>query len=313
MNGYTVMVRNAASEHQGATMGTQLAGKTAIVTGSTSGIGRATALLFAQEGANVVVTGRREALGAQVVQEIVDAGGQAIYIPADITTTDEVTRLMREAVAACGRVDVLVNNAIGFSRGSFGSVLEMSEEGWEVIVRSSLGAIITASKVVVPEMIRVGGGSIINMSSVHGLVAGYNMAAYNAVKAGMLNLTRTMAMDFGRKGIRVNAICPGCILTEREAAAQHGAGTGHPFQYKELTIPALYPLGRAGRPDEVAQACLFLASEASSFVTGATLVVDGGLTIQEPETFIVPLGNLFRETFAREWGIDLQSAGPGKA
>ncbi len=287
-------------------MGNQLAGKTAIVTGSTSGIGRATAVLFAQEGANVVVIGRRTELGEQAVKEIKERGGSAIFVHTDVRVTDDLKAMVQAAVDTYGRLDILVNNAISFSMGAGGSVLDMTEEGWEVMVRSSLTAIILGSKFAVPEMIKAGGGAIINMSSIHGLMAGFGMASYNTVKAGMLNLTRAMAMDFGHQGVRVNAICPGCILTETELRLRQDPRFAPFALYKELTTSTIYPLGRAGLPEEVAKACLFLVSDASSFITGVTLPVDGGLTIQVHEALIQPLGKLFKETFAEEWGIDLE-------
>jgi NAD(P)-dependent dehydrogenase (short-subunit alcohol dehydrogenase family) len=282
----------------------QLSGRTAIVTGATSGIGRATAVLFGQEGASVVVVGRRAELGEQVVRSIRDQGGSATFVRTDVTRTADLQAMVRRAVEAYGRIDILVNNAVTGTRESHGSIVEMTEEGWEVMVRGSLTAIILGSKFALPEMRKVGGGAIINMSSVHGLLTGFGMAGYNTVKAGMLNLTRQMALDFGRQGIRVNAICPGCILTEREIAMQREPR----FRYKALTTPAIYPLGRAGRPEEVAQACLFLASDASSFVTGATLTVDGGLSVPVSETLIAPLAEVFREAFAKEWAIDPEKA-----
>jgi NAD(P)-dependent dehydrogenase (short-subunit alcohol dehydrogenase family) len=285
-------------------MNRQLEGKTAIVTGSTSGIGRATAILFAQEGANVVVTGRRVQRGEQVVQEIKDQGGNAIYVPTDVGVRADLQAMVQAAVDTYGRLDILVNNAISFGEGARGSVLDVTEAGWEVVVRTSLTAIILGSKFAVPEMIKAGGGAIINISSVHGILAEYGHTCYNTVKAGMLNLTREMAMDFGRDNIRVNAICPGCILTEGEQGRQRDPRV-HSFRYKELAIPSVYPMGRAGQPEEVAAACLFLASDASSFVTGVTLPVDGGLVIQNQEALIPLLGDLFRETFAKEWGVDI--------
>jgi NAD(P)-dependent dehydrogenase (short-subunit alcohol dehydrogenase family) len=286
-------------------MGGQLAGKTAIVTGSTSGIGRATAVLFAQEGANVVITGRRAELGEQAVQEITGQGGKAIYRQIDVTVADEIEAMVRAAVDTYGRLDILVNNAVTATMGSFGLITEVSEEGWEAMLSSSLTAIYRGCKFAIPEMLKVGGGNIINMSSVHGLQTGHGMASYNTVKAGMLNLTRQLALDYGPQGIRVNAICPGFILVEREKEMAKDERFADKVQYKMLTTPTLYPLGRPGRPEEVAQACLFLASEASSFVTGASLVVDGGVTLPISETLIPPLAKLFRQTFAEEWGIDL--------
>ena len=287
-------------------MSGQLADKTAIVTGSTSGIGKATALLFGQEGANVVVAGRRAERGEQVASEIRDRGGKAVYIRTDVTVKDDLRAMVRAAVETYGRLDVLVNNAISFNAGAIGSVVDMTEDGWDTMLRSSLTAIFLGCKFAIPEMIKAGGGVIVNMSSVHGILTGHGMAGYNTVKAGMLNLTRQMALDFGRQGIRVNAVCPGCILTETELALRRDPRFAEMTLYKELTTPVLYPLGRAGRPDEVAQACLFLASEASSFITGATLVVDGGVSVPLSETLVKPLGNLFREAFAKEWGIDLE-------
>jgi len=285
----------------------QLSGQTAIVTGATSGIGRATAILFAQEGANVVVTGRRTELGEQVAREIRDHGGSAIYQRADVTVADDIRALIRCAVETYGRLDILVNNAVAGVMGAFGPITEVTEEGWETMLRSSLTAILIGCKHAIPEMIKVGGGKIINMSSVHGLAVGHGMASYNTVKAGMLNLTRQIALDFGPYGIRANAICPGFILTERELAWGQDERFAPMMRNKLLTTPLLYPLGRPGRPEEVAQVCLFLASEASSFVTGATLVVDGGVTLPVSETLIPSLAELFRETYAKEWGIALDA------
>ena len=288
----------------------QLSGKTAVVTGSTSGIGRATALLFGQEGANVIVNGRREELGNEVATQIRQAGGSATYVRADVGVSDDLKDLVQSAVDTYGRLDILVNNAISFGPGPRPALPEEMLDG---MYRTSLRAIVVASRFAIPEMRKVGGGSIINMSSIHGILAGFGMGAYNTVKAGMLNLTRNMAMDYGHQGIRVNAICPGFILTEKQEELL--SNPDHPrhdhFRYKLLTTPIVYPLGRAGRTDEVAQACLFLASDASSFITGVTLPVDGGHTIQVQEELVDPLGRLFRRTFAKEWGIDLAEEDQG--
>lgn len=286
-------------------MAGQLAGKTALVTGSTSGIGRATAQLFAQEGANVVVTGRRAELGAQVVEEIRGQGGAATFYRADVTVAAEIEALVRAATEHYGRLDILVNNAVTTDIDAFQSVTELSEEGWEKMLRSSLTAIFWACKFAIPAMVEHGSGNIINVSSVHGLATGYGMLGYNTVKAGMLNLTRQLALDYGRHGIRANSICPGFILVEREEAMLKDPRYAEQVRYKLLTTPILYPLGRPGRADEVAQTCVFLASEASSFVTGATLVVDGGVTLPLSETLVPGLAELFRTTFAAEWGVGL--------
>ncbi len=243
------------------------------------------------------------------MQEITEQGGKAIFRRIDVTVAGDIQAMVRAAVDTYGRLDILVNNAVTGGMGSFGPITEVTDEGWDTMMRSSLHAVFWGCKHAIPEMIKVGGGKIINMSSVHGLQTGHGMASYNTAKAGMLNLTRQLALDYGPHGIRVNAICPGFILVEREVAMMNDERFKERVQYKLLTTPTLYPLGRPGRPEEVAQACLFLATEASSFVTGATLVVDGGLTLPVAETLVPPLAQLFRETFAKEWGIDLSQEG----
>ena len=279
-------------------MGDQLIGKTAVITGSTSGIGRATAILFGQEGANVVVSGRRGELGEQVVGEIRAAGGTATYLRADIGQSDQIKALMDHAVATYGRLDTLMNNAVSTTRGS---VVELTEEQWDTHMAVALKAVFIGCKLAIPEMIRGGGGAIINISSIHGFATGFRSALYATAKAGMLNLTRQMAMDFGHDGIRVNAICPGFIITEKQLSFTPMDST------KMQTTPIIYPLGRAGQPEEIAKSALFLASDAASFVTGHVLVADGGLTIQNHEAIISPLEDHFRERFAREWGVDLET------
>jgi len=303
-------------------MAGSLAGKTAIVTGSTSGIGRATALLFGREGANVVVTGRRTALGEQVVQQITQQGGAAIFLPTDIMVTDDLQAMVQAAVDTYGRLDIVINNALGFAPGAHGSVLEITDEGFEGMVRGSLLAIIRIARLAVPEMIKVGGGAIVNIASVHGVAPAFHDATYSTVKAGMINLTRSMAMDLGPFGIRVNAISPGLILTEGFRALtdpdryadfitpERRSRMMTPerrmdFAYRGISAPALYPRGEPGCPEEVAQACLFLASEAASFITGENLMVDGGLTISLTEALAVEAGKLYRKAFAKEWGIAL--------
>jgi NAD(P)-dependent dehydrogenase (short-subunit alcohol dehydrogenase family) len=249
----------------------RLQDRVAVVTGSTSGIGRATAELFATEGAHVVVSGRRAELGEQVAAGIRGAGGSAAFLRTDVTRRDDLWALVRFAVERFGGLDILMNNAYS---GRNGSVLELAEEDWDANMTVMLKAIFLGCKFGIPEMIARGGGSIINVSSVHGVLASPHNIAYNTAKAGMINLTRQLAIDFGPQGIRANVICPGWILTEgneRWLAA-------HPEARREAQIT--YPLGRPGRLDEVARAALFLACEESSFITGQALMVDGGLTIQ---------------------------------
>ena len=271
-----------------------LRNKTALVTGSTSGIGEAIARLFAREGAQVVVTGRRETLGEVIVSEIVAQGGEARYYRADVMQSEDIEALVGFTRDVYGEIDVLVNNA--YAGTSWRPLLELNDEDWEVGITSSLLAIYRASKLVIPGMVRSGGGAIVNMSSIHGLLVGNGAAVYDTVKAGIINLTRQLALEYGHQGIRVNAICPGMILTAKEKR--------NASRVKKETTPIIYPLGRAGRPDEVAQAALFLASEAASFVTGHALVVDGGISIQNHETLMKPLEAHFRRTLAREWGVD---------
>ena len=249
----------------------RLKDKVAIVTGSTAGIGRAIAVLFAQEGARVTVSGRRRELGEQVAQGIRAEGGEAAFCRADVRHSDELRALVQFAVERYGRLDILVNNAWS---GKVGTVLDVEEVEWDDLFAATLKAVYQGSKFAIPEMIKAGGGSIINLSSVHGVLAGRSWAPYDAAKAGIINLTRCLAVDFGHQGIRANAICPGAIITE--AFEEHFER--HP-EWQRLT-ELTYPLGRPGRPREVAQAAVFLASDEASFITGIALMVDGGLTIQ---------------------------------
>jgi len=249
----------------------RLANKVAVITGSTGGIGRTTAELFAQEGARVVVNGRRRELGEQVVEGIRAAGGTASFFHGDVTQSDQLEALIRFAVDTYGRLDILVNNAWS---GRSAAVLDTSEEEWDYLFAVLLKATFLASKLAIPEMIKVGGGSIINISSVHGLLSSHNYCAYDSAKAGVINLTRSIAIDYGHQGIRCNAICPGWIITERTEKMV----AEHPERLR--AAERLYPIGRPGYTIDIARAALFLASDESSFITGHSLVVDGGLSIQ---------------------------------
>jgi len=249
----------------------RLANKVAVITGSTSGIGRTTAELFAQEGARVVVNGRRRELGEQVVEGIRAAGGTASFLHGDVTQSGQLEALIRFAIDTYGRLDILVNNAWS---GRTGAVLEISEEEWDYLFAVLLKATFLGSKLAIPEMIKGGGGSIINIASVHGVLASRHYSSYDSAKAGVVNLTRSIAVDYGHQGIRCNAICPGWIITERtEKMVQE-----HPERLRSAEL--LYPIGRPGYTIDIAQAALFLASDESSFITGHALMVDGGLTIQ---------------------------------
>jgi NAD(P)-dependent dehydrogenase (short-subunit alcohol dehydrogenase family) len=256
-------------------MGTRLEGKVALVTGSTSGIGRATAELFTEQGASVVINDNRgHEFGAQVVDGIVAKGRAASYFRADVSKSDEVRELIRFAVDKYGRLDILMNNAYS---GRSASVVDMEEQDWDAVFAVTVKACAISCQCAIPEMIKAGGGAIINVASVHGLLAGRRNAPYNALKAALINLTRQMAVDYGQYGIRANAICPGRILSERKVAMLRD----HPEEVRLQKL--VYPLGRPGTMGEVALAALFLASDESSFVTGHALVVDGGLTAQLPD------------------------------
>ncbi len=248
----------------------RLAGKVAIVTGGTSGIGRATALLFADEGAAVSITGRDERRGREVVEEIEGRGGRAIFVRADVRVAEDCRRTVEATIAAFGRVDVLFNNAGVFVAAD---AIDCTEEEWDAQVDTSLKGTFLMSKLVLPHMVARGGGSIVNNASGWGLVGGDRAVAYCAAKGGVVVMTKAMAIDHGRQGVRVNCVCPGDTETPMEHAdAAHRGMTWRAY----VEGASDRPLGRMGEPEEVARAVLFLASDESSFVTGAALPVDGG-------------------------------------
>jgi len=262
----------------------RLDGKVAVITGSTSGIGRASAVLFAQEGAKVVVNGRRKDLGEEVVAEIREAGGTATFFHSDVAAKGQVQALVEYAVKTYDRLDVMMNNANagdssykGARRG--GGVAEMEEGAWDAYASTPLKTIFLGCKYAIPEMIKVGGGSIINMSSVHGMLVNTGSPTYETCKAAMIHLTKQVATDYGRQGIRANVICPGLIVIEKFYERFQNENNMH---REEL----LYPVGRPGYPIDVAYAALYLASDESTFVTGLCMPVDGGLTIQLQETVL---------------------------
>lgn len=245
-------------------------GKVALITGGASGIGRASALLFAQSGAEVAVVDVDEAGGATVVQEIKDEGGKACFIAGDITQAAECRLAVEESVKAFGNLHILVNSAGIVHRAT---ILETSEEEWDRTLAVNLKGIFLACKYAIPEMIQVGGGAIVNISSGWGLAGGRQAAAYCASKGGVVLLTKAMALDHAHQNIRVNCVCPGDTDTPmlRTEARQLGFSVE-----KYLAGAADRPIGRLGTPEEIAQSVLFLASEAASYITGAVLVVDGG-------------------------------------
>jgi NAD(P)-dependent dehydrogenase (short-subunit alcohol dehydrogenase family) len=240
------------------------------VTGGASGIGRATALLFASEGAAVVVVDVDETRGSQVVHEVRAAEGQAIFARCDVSQSTECQLAVKEALDAFGGLDILFNNA-GIIRRT--TVLEISEEEWDRVMAVNVKSILLLSRIAIPVMIERGGGAIVNTASGWGLVGGRNAVSYCASKGAVVNMTRAMALDHGEQNIRVNCVCPGDTDTPmlRDEARQLGQ-EGDRF----LEDAADRPLHRIGKADDIAQAVLYLVSDEASFVTGTALVVDGG-------------------------------------
>ena len=246
-----------------------LAGKIALITGAGSGIGRAAALLFAREGAAVAIADINQSAQA-VAEEIIRSGGHAFFEPADVTQAIDCQRVADRTLREFGGIHVLFNNA-GIMRRA--SVTELSEQDWDRVMAVNVKSIFLMSRLVIPIMAEGGGGSIINTASGWGLAGGPRAAVYCASKGAVVLLTKAMAIDHGPQKIRVNCICPGDTDTGmlRDEALQLGAR-----EDVFLADSARRPLGRLGKPEEIAQAALYLASDASSFVTGAALVVDGG-------------------------------------
>jgi len=248
----------------------QLHAKTALITGGASGIGRATARLFACAGAAVAIADLNEQAGQAVAEEIVNNGGRAIFETADVTRGADCKRIVERAMREFGGIHILFNNA-GIIRRA--SVVELSEEEWDRVMAVNTKSMFLMSREVIPLMAQAGGGSIINMASGWGLAGGPRAAVYCASKGAVVLLTKAMAVDHGPQNIRVNCICPGDTDTAmlRSEAQQLREPTD-----RFLEEAARRPLGRVGRPEEIAQAALYLASDAASFVTGTALVVDGG-------------------------------------
>jgi len=247
----------------------KLDGKVAIVTGAAAGIGRSTALLFAEEGAKVIVADWDEEKGRRVAAEISGAGGAAIFVRVDVSKPEDVQAMVQTAVETYGRLDVLFNNA--GVEGEMVPTADCSLENWDRVIDINLKGVFLGMKYAIPAMLKSGGGSIINNASVAGLVGIANAPAYCASKGGVIQLTKATALEYARKGIRVNVICPGVILTpmiERFVAPD-------PEQIRK-SLEAMEPIGRFGQPEEVARLVLFLASDDSSFCIGAPFVVDGG-------------------------------------
>jgi NAD(P)-dependent dehydrogenase (short-subunit alcohol dehydrogenase family) len=255
----------------------RLANKVALITGAGAGIGRGTAVLFAQEGAMVVAQDLNADAAEETVQLIKKAGSEAVSIGGDVASRADAEAMVQKAVDTYGRLDVLFNNA-GIWRG--GTILDISEEDWDRTMDVNVKGIYLVSRYAVQQMMRQEGGSIINAASVAALRGSPMSAAYHTSKGAVLLLTKCMALDFGRYGIRVNCTCPGVIETQMvdELLTYRSLGDDDRKQALLETYEERHAVGRFGQPEEVAKVVLFLASDESSFVTGAAWPVDGGLS-----------------------------------
>lgn len=246
----------------------RLKDKVAIITGAASGIGKATAMLFAEHGAKVVIADINENGASQTFDTIRDAGNEAIYVQTDVTISENTKRMVQETVSTYGKLDILFNNAGIAMRLPVG---ELPEADWHRCLDVNLTGVYLCAKAVIPEMQKNGGGSIINMSSIYGIVGADVRAAYVASKGGVTNLTRGMALDYAQDNIRVNCICPGFVETPLVAGVIRT-----PEEYRALADK--HPMRRLGQPEEIAYGALYLASDDSAFVTGIALPIDGGYT-----------------------------------
>ena len=254
----------------------RLAGKVALVTGAGVGIGRAIAVLFAREGAKVGVNYHHSEAGArETLRQVEEAGSQGLLLPADVSRSAEARALVGRLVERFGGLDVLVNNSgIGTAK-SPDRVADILEEDWDRVLAVNLKGMMLASKYALPVMIGRGGGSIVNISSIRGLLGNPALASYCASKGGVVLLSRQMALDYGPHGMRVNCVCPGFVGT---GMLRGYIGRQADPAAAEREFAAMSPMERIGRPEEIAAAVLFLASEQASFVTGVALPVDGGYT-----------------------------------
>ncbi|MBM3222644.1 MAG: SDR family oxidoreductase [Candidatus Tectomicrobia bacterium] len=255
-------------------MSGRLEGKVALVTGGASGIGRATALALAREGAKLVIADMHEDGGQQTVHTITEQGGEAMFVRVDVSQAAEVEAMLSKTVETYGRLDCAHNNA-GIGSRPRAPLHECSEESWDRVLNINLKGVWLCMKYEIIQMLTQGGGSIVNTASIMGLVGSWSgTVAYNASKHGVVGLTKTAALEYARAGIRVNAVCPGYIRTpliESSLAIQPAL---------EEQIIARHPVGRMGYPEEIAEAVLWLCSDAASFVTGHTMTVDGGYVAQ---------------------------------
>ena len=252
----------------------KLADKIAVVTGGSRGIGLGIAELYVKEGATVIIANRNPEQGKQAADNLSTTGGKAVSIPTDVSKIKQVENLISEVIDRYKRIDILCNNAgIGLLR----SVIDTTEEEWDRVIGINLKGAFLCSKYAIPEMLKNNGGSIINMASTASFIAFQNDAAYCASKGGLLMLTKQMALDYARHNIRVNCICPGFIVTPE---LEHYLSQHKDPEAARREVENLHPVGRLGLPVDVAHAALYFASDESTFVTGSSLVIDGGMLVK---------------------------------
>jgi NAD(P)-dependent dehydrogenase (short-subunit alcohol dehydrogenase family) len=249
-------------------MTAELEGKVGLVTGGTSGIGRDTAVLFAKAGAKVVVSGRREPEGKETVELVSAAGGDGLFVKADVSKASEVDALIQKTVERFGRLDIAFNNA-GIE-GVWVPIIKQSEEDWDRTIDINLKGVWLCLKYEIRQMLKQGGGgAIVNMASINGLIGAAGAAAYSASKHGVVGLTKSAALETARSRIRINAVCPAVIETPM-GERLFGAPLVHKY------VLSCHPIGRFGRPAEIAEAVVWMCSDRASFMTGQSLVLDGG-------------------------------------
>nr|WP_210407267.1 SDR family oxidoreductase [Hydrocoleum sp. CS-953] len=245
-------------------------GKVALITGGSSGIGRATAIAFAKKGAKVVIGDRMEKEGQETVAMIKEIGSEAIFIKTDITQATEVENLVNQTINTYNRLDYAFNNA--GTEGTLGPSIEQTEENWNQIINTNLKGVWLSMKYQIPQMLKNGGGAIVNNASVAGLIGVPNLSIYCASKHGVIGLTKAVALEQAKAGIRINSVCPGPTQTDLLDRILSKIGRSE--------AKAAQPIGRFGKPEEIANAVVWLCSDAASFITGHSLTIDGGYTVQ---------------------------------
>ena len=250
----------------------EIKGKVALVTGAASGIGRATALAFARQGARVAAADRDAANGEELIATIRALGGDAVFLRVDVSSMAEVETMITRTIGIFGRLDYAFNNA-GIE-GASASTIDCTEDNWDRVIAVNLKSVWACMKFELPRMLEAGGGAIVNCASIAGLVGFPNLPAYVASKHGIIGLTRAAALEQARGPIRINAVCPGVIQTPMIERVIHGD------EKLRAGYAAGAPMGRIGRPDEIAEAVLWLCSDGASFATGVALAIDGGWVAQ---------------------------------